>query len=269
MSVTRRSFLAAAPAAALLPSTALLPGPTPLPVRAAIQAAVPATFPAHPPELARDMVGSSHANVERVRELLELRPSLANASWDWGFGDWETALGAASHVGTVEIAEMLLAAGARPTIFSATMLGQLDVVKAFVASAPGIQRTRGPHGITLMSHARAGGPRAAGVAAFLESLGDADTPFPAEPLDDASRDALVGNYVFGEGATDRFAVTTHPRFGLQLAREQRSAGRIVHLGRRVFHPVGSSAVRISFAAGTPSTSLVIVDGDIRLTATRV
>ena len=258
MSVTRRAFLAVAPAAALLPSTTLRLGP-----------AVPETFPAHPPELAREMVGASHANVERVRELLALRPSLANAAWDWGFGDWETALGAASHVGTIEIAEMLLAAGARPTIFSAAMLGQLDVVKAFVAAAPGIQRTRGPHGITLMAHARAGGDRAAGVAAFLQSLGDADVPFPAEPLDDATRDALVGTYVFGAGATDRFAVTAHPRFGLQLAREGRSAGRLVYLGSRTFHPVGSSVVRITFAPGSPAPSLVIVDGDINLTATRV
>jgi hypothetical protein len=25
---------------------------------------------------------------------------LARAAWDWGFGDWETALGAASHMGS-------------------------------------------------------------------------------------------------------------------------------------------------------------------------
>ena len=55
--------------------------------------------------------------------------------------------------GRREIAEFLLAHGARPTVFSAAMLGQLDVVKAFVSASPGVQRTLGPHGITLMAHA--------------------------------------------------------------------------------------------------------------------
>ena len=107
------------------------------------------------------MVGVSHGNVARVRELLTGRPALANASWDWGYGDWESALGAASHVGNQEIAKLLLAAGARPSIFSAAMLGQLDTVKAFILASPGVQKTRGPHGLTLLSHARAGGPAAA------------------------------------------------------------------------------------------------------------
>lgn len=31
----------------------------------------------------------------------------------------------------------------------AVMLGQLDVVKAFVAARPGVQRTLGPHSIAL------------------------------------------------------------------------------------------------------------------------
>ena len=41
--------------------------------------------------------------------------ALACATLDWGFGDWETALGAASHVGRPEIAEYLIANGAEPT----------------------------------------------------------------------------------------------------------------------------------------------------------
>ena len=108
------------------------------------------------------MVAVSHGNVARVRELLSNRPALANASWDWGYGDWESALGAASHVGNQEIARLLLAAGARPTIFSAAMLGQVETVRAFVAASPGVQKTRGPHGLTLLSHARAGGRRRCG-----------------------------------------------------------------------------------------------------------
>ena len=263
MSVSRRSFLSAAPAAALLvPSIVSARGVQASP-------AVPDSFPTHPAAMVREFVGVSHFNVPRVREMLALRPSLATAAWDWGFGDWESALGAASHVGNVEIAQLLLASGARPDIFSAAMLGQLDVVKAFIAASPGIQRTYGAHGLTLLHHAEAGGERAAAVTAYLTTLGDADVDYPSEPLADADRDALVGTYVFGSGARDRFTVTLHARFGPQLAREGGSAQRIVHLGRRVFHTVGAPAVRITFAAGAPAPALSVVDGDISLAATRV
>lgn len=262
MSVSRRSFLAAAPSAALLvPSIVSARGAQAAP-------AVPASFPTHDPAMVRDFVGVSHFNVPRVREMLALRPSLATAAWDWGFGDWESALGAASHVGNVEIAQLLMANGARPDIFTAAMLGQLDVVKALVAASPGIQRTYGPHGLTLLHHAEAGEDRAAAVAAYLRTLGDADVEYPREPLADADRDALAGTYVFGPGARDRFTVSLHARFGPQLAREGGSAKRLVHLGRRVFHTVGAPAVRVTFAAGTPAPAMSLVDGDIRLAATR-
>ena len=76
------------------------------------------------------MVGVSHGNVARVKELVGRQPALAKVSFDWGFGDWESCIDAASHVGNRDIAEFLIANGARPTIFTAAMLGQLDVVKA-------------------------------------------------------------------------------------------------------------------------------------------
>ena len=105
---------------------------------------VPDAFPAQPAALVREIVSVSHFNPARVRELVEARPALARAAYDWGFGDWEDALGACSHTGQREIAEYLISKGARPTIFSAAMLGQLDVVKAFVAASPGVQRTCWP-----------------------------------------------------------------------------------------------------------------------------
>lgn len=262
MSVSRRSFLAAAPAAALLvPSAVSARGTQASP-------AVSAAFPTHDPDLVRDFVGASHGRTDHVRELLAKQPALANAAWDWGWGDWETALGAASHVGNVEIAELLLASGARATIFSAAMLGQLDVVKAFVAASPGIQRTRGPHGLTLMHHAEAGETRATAVAAYLTTLGDADIDEPNESLAAADRDAIIGVYVFGPGERDRFTVSVHARFGPQLKREGGTDALLVHTGRRTFHPKGAPAVRITFAAGSPAPAMSVVDGDIALAATR-
>ena len=127
------------------------------------------SFPSQHPALVKEMVGVSHFNIARVRELVQAHPELAKAAWDWGYGDWETALGAASHVGNRPIAELLLENGAPPTIFSAVMLGQLDIVKTFVAASPGLQRLRGPHGLTMMVHARMGGVPAAAVVKYLES----------------------------------------------------------------------------------------------------
>jgi hypothetical protein len=132
------------------------------------------SFPSQHLALAKEIVGVSHGNLARVRELVQQHPALAKASFDWGYGDWETALGAASHTGRREIAELLIENGAPPTLFSAAMLGQLDLVKAFVAAKPGAQRMRGPHSISLMVHAKLGGPPAASVVSYLESLGDAD-----------------------------------------------------------------------------------------------
>src|SRR5205814_8647099 len=124
------------------------------------------------------------------------------AAWDWGFGDWETALGAASHMGNRPIAEYLISKGARPSLFSATMLGQLDVVKAFIAAQPGVQRIRGPHSISLLAHARMGGAAARGVYERLQSLSEADQDDVAKPLGADQTALLAGTYVFGVSTTE-------------------------------------------------------------------
>ena len=227
---------------------------------------VPPTFPSHPPSLVQEIVGASHGNVARVKELLADRPALARAAWDWGYGDWETALGAASHVGNREIAELLLVNGAQPTIFSAAMLGQLEVVKAFVLVRPGVQKTRGAHGISLLNHAKAGGPGSAAVVSYLESLGDADPAYPNEPIDPAE---IIGTYVFGDGPNDRLLVTTPARGGLMMKREGLFDRGLRHHGNRVFNPVGAEAVRIRFEPPTGrATSVTVEDGSLRLTARR-
>ena len=232
-------------------------------------AAIDPAFPSHPPSLVQEIVGASHGNVARVKELLAERPALARAAWDWGYGDWETAIGAASHVGNREIAEMLLVHGAHPTIFSAAMLGQLDVVKAFVAARAGIQKTQGPHGISLLSHAKAGGPPAAAVVAYLESLGDANTQYPSEPLSADELASLTGEYVFGDGPTDKFIVTTPARGGLMIKREGKFDRGLWHHGRRVFNPAGAEAVRIRFEPDTGrAASVTIEDGPLKVTARR-
>ena len=212
------------------------------------------------------MVGVAHGNLTRVKELLADRPALANAAWDWGYGDWETALGAASHVGNKDIARLLLSAGAPATIFSAAMLGLLDVVRGFVAASPGIQRTRGPHGITLLSHAKAGD--AAEVVKYLEALDDADIRYTNDAVSDGDRAAILGAYAFGPGAADRLTVADSPR-GLVIRREGHVERNLFHQGGRLFHPSGAPAVRIRFAGGERAMTVTVEDGSLVVKASRI
>jgi hypothetical protein len=272
---TRRSFLvgssaglvlAGASASALLGlQTAGTEPPEPTDAKAK---APPEFWPTQAPDLAREMVGASHARIERVRELLALHPSLARAAWDWGFGDWETALGAASHVGNREIAELLLAHGAHPTLFSAAMLGQLATVRSFVEASPGIRKTAGPHGLSLLHHARAGGDAARPVLDYLEKTGGADPQPAMVALSEPEQAALVGTYLFGAGATERIVVAVG-RMGLTLERSGRSPLRLFHLGDLAFHPPGVPAARIRFErAGDRIVAVTVHDPELVLRATR-
>ena len=263
MPVTRRSMLIL-PAAGLI-APVFVPQSSSPPAASALTSP---TFPAHDPALAREMVSVAHGNVARVRELLKGRPALAKATWDWGYGDWETALGAASHVGNREIAELLLGAGAAPTLFSAAMLGHLDTVKAFVAASPGIQQTKGPHGISLLAHARAGGARATEVVAYLEPLGNADPRYRNEPLTEAEQKGVLGRYTFGASTTDALTVAAGPR-GLMIKREGAFERGLFHQGARVFHPAGAEMVRITFQGPAElATMLTVEDGPVVVAATR-
>lgn len=226
-------------------------------------------YPGQDPALVKEVVGVSHGNFARVREIVEQQPAYARASMDWGFGDWETCIDAAAHVGNKPIADFLLSHGARPTIFSAAMLGQLDAVKAFVAARPGIQKTLGPHGITLMAHARAGGADAAPVVQYLTQLGDADTRTATQPLAPADRDALVGKYVYGPGPRDYFTVDVD-RDQLGIDRPSGPTRRpLWHLGNLVFFPMGVPTVKIGFARLSGNViQLTIADPDVMVTARR-
>ena len=131
-------------------------------------------FPEHHPQFDRPRVKrfviAGHGNLAAVKAMLAEEPNLINGAIDWGNGDFETALGGASHMGRRDIAEFLLEHNARMDIFAATMLGKLDIVKAAVAAYPNIVHVPGPHGIPLMVHAEKGGPAAKDVLEFLRSL---------------------------------------------------------------------------------------------------
>jgi hypothetical protein len=120
------------------------------------------------PDLVNEFVLKAHGDLGVVKQLLEQEPALVNAAWDWGGGDWETGLGAASHVGRRDIAEYLLEHGARMDVFAAAMLGETGIVRAMLEAQPGLRDARGPHGIPLVAHAEAGGEQAREVLDLLQ-----------------------------------------------------------------------------------------------------
>lgn len=126
--------------------------------------------PALEAELVQQFVLEAHRSLEKVQELLEQEPKLLHARWDWGGGDWESAIEAAAHTGQREIAEFLLGKGARINIFVAAMLGELDLVKAIVKVQPEALTSTGAHGIPLMRHAAMGGEHAQNVMDYLKSM---------------------------------------------------------------------------------------------------
>jgi hypothetical protein len=105
-------------------------------------------------DLIKAFVGAGHANknLDVVKEMLAKDSKLVLAAWDWGAGDWETALGGASHTGSRDMARFLLEQGARIDSFCAAMLGERQVVAALIAANPAAVATRGPHGYTLLYH---------------------------------------------------------------------------------------------------------------------
>jgi hypothetical protein len=161
--MTRRDFLSTTASGLVLVQAPQPPaGP---------QQPVPARPPALAPALVNEFVRKAHADLAGTRTMLAEHPTVLNATWDWGGGDFESGLGGAGHMGHREIAEFLIGQGARLDVFVAAMLGKLDIVRAMLTAWPPLLQSRGPHGIPLLRHARAGGEPAAPVVEYLLSLG--------------------------------------------------------------------------------------------------
>ncbi|MCA9278213.1 MAG: hypothetical protein H6815_06100 [Phycisphaeraceae bacterium] len=271
--LNRRGFLAAAPAIALAPSFASAHNPSAVTAKLLqrMRGSIADSFPSQDPEVVSGVVGASHTNLDRVKELVTKRPQLAKAAWDWGFGDWETALGACSHTGRRDIAEFLIAHGARPDIFTFAMLGQVDVVRAFCTANPGIQRNVGPHGtFTLMRHARVGRDDAKLVVEYLEELGDADIAQPKIDMTEANASPYMGTYSPNDAPGVKFIVAynerqTSPTFAV----EDGTPRALFSRGNHIFNPGGAPNVVFTFSIDSDKPMLHIQDGELELTAERV
>jgi len=161
--INRKHFLKTMSLGALL-------GTTPYLAKAAIQDGEKID-----PKLVHAFVGAGHRDMEKVKALLEEHPTLINTAHDWNNGDFETCLGAASHVGHKEMAKWLIKQGAQANIFTAALFGRMDIVKPLLDFFPTTLHAKGPHGFTLLHHAIKGGDEALEVKEYLVSLGAKET----------------------------------------------------------------------------------------------
>ena len=147
-------------------------------------------------------VGAGHGNLGKVKELIAQDPHLVYAARDWGGGDWETALGGASHTGHRDIAQYLLSQGARMDSFCAAMLGERDVILALLKANPSIATTKGPHGYTLLYHVAIGGDIE--IAEALKPLLPPNAKDYNQALSAAARDGRLEmtKWLLANGVTD-------------------------------------------------------------------
>jgi len=237
-------------------------------------------YPSMNDNMVSSIVGASHGNFDKVKELVTARPELAGASWDWGFGDWETALGAASHVGRRDIAEFLMSHGARPDIFTYTMMGMLKSVQEIIETVPGIQTHAGPHGITLLQHAKnrleskdisaSDAANVNKVISYLESLGNADIKTKSLEVTEEEKKKFSGEYRFGNAEGEIFVVDTHRLGFLQIGRKDSSPRKLNKIDESTFTPAGAPSVKIIFKMQSDkAVSLSVHEPEPMVTAIRV
>lgn len=122
-------------------------------------------------ETVKEFVIAGHGKLDIVKQMLEQYPNLLYCRFDWGNGDFEEAIEGAGHVGNKEIAQYLIEKGARPNIYVLTMLGETAIVKSILEKYPSLLNGRGPHGLSLLHHAKAGGDVSKDLYTYFQEKG--------------------------------------------------------------------------------------------------
>ncbi len=237
-------------------------------------------YPSIDDEIVASIVGASHFDFDKVKGLVTKRPELARATWDWSFGDWETAIGAASHVGRRDIATLLMDHGARPDIFTFAMFGDYDAVKSMIEAKPGVQSIAGPHGISLLSHVKAGlrskeitttqKEESEALLKYLEGIGDADPKSKDIEMSEEEKQKYLGDYLYGDGPTDGFSVKINMRKMLSLGKLGNFGGGLFQKAPNVFTYNGIASVEISFQIENGNVvSLTVHEPDLTLVAKKI
>ncbi|WP_422080171.1 hypothetical protein [Ulvibacterium sp.] len=121
------------------------------------------------PKVISEFVSAAHKSLEDTQKIIEAKPLLLNCASQLAKGDFETAIGGASHMGRRDIADFLVSKGARLDIFNYAFLGYDDFVRRLITDHPHLLNAPGPHGFTLLHHAEVGERKE--LAAWLEEKG--------------------------------------------------------------------------------------------------
>lgn len=216
---------------------------------------VSANFPSIDLAITKNVVLFSHFNLEGLKEIVDNRPELARSSYDWAFGDWESAIGAGSHVGRWDIIDYLINNGARPTVFTHIALGQVDIVKAILESNPDIKKTSGPHGISMIQHAIISARSKDRSDKHLKALQKLKIYLEEETgmfvpnyleTDVEDLKKYEGDYIYGEGEKDGLSIKINSRNMLSLGRLGTFGGGLFKIATDRFVYNGTPSTEVSF-----------------------
>lgn len=131
--------------------------------------------PPYAPDLVKDFVGAGHKDLSKVQAMVAEHANLVHSKYDWGNGDFESAIEGAGHVGNRAIAEYLIDAGSRVTLFVLATLGKTALVKPVLEAYPKLIFANGPHGFTLLHHAKLAGKDGEELYNYLQEKGLKET----------------------------------------------------------------------------------------------
>lgn len=127
--------------------------------------------PPYAADLVKDFVVAGHKDLAKVQAMVTEHPNLVHCKYDWGNGDFEEAIEGAGHMGNREIARYLIDEGSRVTLFVLAMLGRTDLVKPVLEAYPRLVFANGPHGFTLLHHAKLAAQEGEELYAYLQEKG--------------------------------------------------------------------------------------------------
>lgn len=104
----------------------------------------------------KEFVFAAHKDFEETKKIVEQKPLILNCTNQPKRGDFETAVGGASHMGRRDIADLLVSKGARLDVFNYAFLGYDEFIMKLLTEYPNLLRAPGPHGFTLLHHANVG-----------------------------------------------------------------------------------------------------------------
>ena len=128
-----------------------------------------------------------------------------------------------------------------------------------IESIPGIESTGGPHGISLLRHAKAGlrdnyglelsqeqVDESSTLISFLEKLGTADNQVENIEIADDEKTRYLGDYMYGEGPNDGLSIRTNMWNMLALGKLGKTGGSLYQKSTNTFSYNGTTSVEVSF-----------------------